>query len=323
MPSRRRTWFLVRMIIYLVVIAILLVNRGEIPWRRLAGTFRQAEQEDPLLRVGGRDLAPRLIDRLLAGYRQDYPDLALEVRSGGTNQALEDLINGRVDVAFLYRPPTPAEQDLFRETAGDTAVVTPVAVGAVLVLAAEGDRTDPLTPAGLAGILAGRTPGPAGPVYLPDPNEGLWDAVRSGLGLPGDLPPAGSPVVFLAGPDAVLAAVRDTGAAGLPGAWCLVSGLALSRDPGEGAPDGLKFLPMQAGPDSAAAAPAYETVATGTYPLHHLLYAACLDTGGRQGGRFVTHLASARGLRQVERAGVVPARQILREIHLSRDPVGE
>jgi hypothetical protein len=63
-------------------------------------------------------------------------------------------------------------------------------------------------------------------------------------------------------------------------------------------------------------------VATGTYPLHHRLYLACRENGSREGGKFLTYLASARGLRQVERAGVVPARQNAREIILTTSPVG-
>ena len=65
---------------------------------------------------------------------------------------------------------------------------------------------------------------------------------------------------------------------------------------------------MRAAPDSAAAAPSYENLAVGAYPLHHVLYAACRGNGSLEGAKFVTHLASARGLRQVERAGVLPAR---------------
>jgi hypothetical protein len=71
------------------------------------------------------------------------------------------------------------------------------------------------------------------------------------------------------------------------------------------------------------ALPTYENVATGVYPLYHSLFIACRENGDREGGMFVTHLSSARGLRQVERAGVVPARQVLREIYLNTNPIGE
>jgi hypothetical protein len=61
---------------------------------------------------------------------------------------------------------------------------------------------------------------------------------------------------------------------------------------------------------------------TGDYPLHHKLYVACRATGGIEGTKFVTHLASDRGQRQVRRAGAVPARNVAREIVITRDPPG-
>lgn len=331
MPSRRRIWFLIRVTFYLVVIAVLFHYRGGVPWRRLTDRFQDGERPAAALRVSGRDLAPALIDRLLAAYVLDYPDQAIQVQGGGTNQALEDLINGRADVAFLYRHPWAAEQDLFRQADGDTAIVVPVAVGAVVVLASATDTTGALSPGLLADVLAGRAPHLPQRVYLPDPNEGLWDALRAALRLPAQMPPPGSPVVFLADPDAVLGAVTDAATASAPTSgtgdggrvWGLVSSLAAGLDPETGPPPGVRFLAGRADPDSAAALPTYENVARGTYPLHHVLLVACRATGGRQGGLFVTHLASDRGLRQVERAGVIPARQVSREIHLTRDPLAE
>ena len=38
---------------------------------------------------------------------------------------------------------------------------------------------------------------------------------------------------------------------------------------------------------------------------------------------FVTYLTSDRGQRQIERAGILPARQTLREIVLTRGPIGK
>ena len=69
--------------------------------------------------------------------------------------------------------------------------------------------------------------------------------------------------------------------------------------------------------------PTYENVATGADPLYVSLYVACRTNGGIQGGKFFTHLVSDRGLRQVERAGCIRARQALRQIYLTTQPVGE
>ena len=102
------------------------------------------------------------------------------------------------------------------------------------------------------------------------------------------------------------------------GAWGLVS----TFDAGLDAAAGTRFVGVVAEAGQVAVAPGAASLATGVYPLHHYLHVACRGAGGLEGGKFVTHLASARGLRQVERAGVVPARLVARTIQLTRDPVG-
>jgi hypothetical protein len=72
-----------------------------------------------------------------------------------------------------------------------------------------------------------------------------------------------------------------------------------------------------------AAAPGYEEIAYGEYPLIHHLIAACRAGGSIEGSMFVTYLTSDRGQRQIERAGVLPARHTLREIVLTRGPIGK
>ncbi len=323
MPSRRRTWFLIRITIYLVVLAILLIYRGGVPWKRLVAHLKTPTQPAAsTLVVSGSDLAPGLINQLLADYGQDYPDLTIEIKGGSTNQALEDLINSQADVAFLYRLPSPLEQTLFQQVTGDTAIVTPIAIGAILVAATAGDGTRSLTPAQLDTALAGRLPG-LRRIFMSDPNEGLWDVLRENLNLTEDLPPAGSPVVFLPDSVEVLAAVATAAAADERGVWGLVSSLVLPQGAETAPPQGVRFLPSRVSTDSLPAEPTYENVATGRYPLHHVLWVACRSTGDPEGGRFVTHMAAGRGLRQVERAGVVPARAMLREIYLSRKPLGK
>lgn len=299
--TRRRTWFYVRVAIYLAVVAALLLSRGEVSWRRL---FSGLKTDAPAtLTIGGRSLAPQLIDRLVLQYRQDYPQLEIRIAAGGTNQALEAVANGLADVAFLSRPPTAAEQRTLLQVRNDTLLVEPVAVGAIEVLAGAACDTAPVSLEQLRdAVLAGSRP-----VYVPEPNEGLWDALRASLDLAAADPPPGSPVVFVADEAAVVAAVAAD-----PQGWGLVSSLAVTDD-------GPRRL--RVGPE--AALPGYEAVATGSYPLFHRLSVACLSGGGIEAGKFVTHLASGRGARQVERAGVVPAAQVMREIVLTREPLGQ
>ncbi len=316
MPSRKRTWFLVRIAVYIAVIAGLYLYRGGVPWRQFLRSLGASTRPSGTLTVAGCDLAPRLADRLLAGYGRDYPDLTIVRQGGGTNQALEDLLGGAADVALLYRRPSLQEQEWFRQADGDTAIVVPVAVGATLLLVPAGGEAPALAPADLGELIAGRRPQLCSRLYTTDPNEGLWEAVRADLGLDGPERPEGSPVVFLADAAAVTEAVRND-----DGAWGLLGSLALAGDGLAGPPAGLAYLAMRAAPDSAAAAPNRENLASGDYPLHHMLYAACRAGGGIEGAKFVTWLASGPGLRQVGRAGEVPARLVARTIQLSRDPV--
>jgi ABC-type phosphate transport system substrate-binding protein len=127
--------------------------------------------------------------------------------------------------------------------------------------------------------------------------------------------PAGR-VVFLKDDAAVLEALRQDGRA-------LGLASSLFRASETGAED-ARALPVQ--PDSAGARavlPADEEVGTARYPLYHYLYVACRAHGGAEANKFVTHLTSARGQRQVERSGFLPARRYPREIILSTNPVGE
>jgi ABC-type phosphate transport system substrate-binding protein len=308
MTSRRRTWFLIRLAVYIAAIAVLFVARSGVdlrPMRRLLSTGSAA---DSALTIAGRDLAPALIDELLADYRRDYPTLAITLTVGSTNQSLENLLNRQADVAFLYRPPTASEQAQLRAVDGDTAEVIPVAVGGLAVITADAAATRSLTVAQIAATVAGHGDG-AGRMYIPDANEGAWDALRLKLGLASEDSAAG--VVFLADAKAVVdAVVADPGTLGLVSTFTLPDDARVRR------------VTVSAAPGVTAAAPTFTNLVTGAYPLYHWLYVACRTRGGIQGTKFVTHLASARGQRQVEHAGIVPARQVAREIILTHEPLG-
>ncbi len=308
MTSRRRTWFLVRMAIYVAVIATLALVRGGVGWRRIAGTLG-ADHGHPSLVIAGRDLAPALVDELVGKYRLDYPDLEVTVHGGGTNQALQDLINGRADVALLYRMPDADEVQLFRAADGDTAIVVPVAMGGIVLLAPLHGDTAALPLPELEAFLAGSPSSLKTPLYAPDPNDGLWRAFR---GVP--QPATTSRVVLLADAGAVLAAARDGG-----GALGLASTLTL---PGDLAAAGVRAVPVIVDDEPAPVAPSDENLAAGRYPLQVRLYAACRATGSIEATKFLTHLAGGRGQRQVERAGYLPDSRVLRDIVLTRRPVG-
>jgi ABC-type phosphate transport system substrate-binding protein len=334
MAPRRRIWLLVRVAIYLSVIVGLILYRGGIPWKQFKTALEGAGNEHPTLTVAGRDLAPTLLERLAVEYQHDYPALTFNLLPGGTNQALEALLSREADVAFTYRLPTAAEQELFRAADGDTAVVLSVGVGGLVLLAGSEAGTGPVTMAALAAALAlpaganAELPGGLAPfcerLYACDPNEGSWDAFRAGLGLAaagddnsGVAPAAGDRIIFLADPAAVVAAVAND-----PRSWGLVSTLDGGFDAAAGPPAGTRFVGVVAAEGKLPMSPNATNIASGDYPLHHFLYVACRGAGSLEGGKFLTHLATARGLRQVERGGVIPARMMARTIQLTRDPIG-
>jgi ABC-type phosphate transport system substrate-binding protein len=318
MVSRRRVWFLIRVTIYLAVIGGLILWRGGVDWRRLLHGLRGAPAETGVVSVSGRALAPDLIDRLVEFYRRDYPGVVVELSGGGTNQALEDLFNDRADVAFLYRSPSAAEQALFRELKGDSIVVFPVAVAGAVLLAGSDAPADGLTVAQLREALEGTRSPPWAHLYVPDANEGLWDAVRARLGVADRYLPALANVVFLKDPAAVLEAVaRD------PEAWGLASTFVIATD-SLGVPTvSARIVRLRTDDSAPPVLPTRENVAAGAYPLYHELLVSCVASGDLAGAKFVTQLASARGQRQVERAGALPARQVAREVYLTREPVAE
>jgi ABC-type phosphate transport system substrate-binding protein len=316
MISRNRIRFLIRMVVYITVVVLLYQNRGGFHWQQMLDTVRGSKKNDTSLTLAGGDLAPDLIDRLVVHYRQDYPDLEISVSAGGTNKALEDLLNGRAGAAFTFRRPSPDEENLFRSIDGDTSIVVPVALAGIALIAGKAAGKDPITLDGIRRLLDGDAAGRCDRLYAPDPNEGLLDAVRASLDLSGPSP-AAPLIIYLADAPSVLEAVRRDDRA-----WGIVSSLNVPLNL-DTIVEGVHLVPLNAGPNNESVLPTYENVATGDYPLNHYLFLVCRENGNRQGGKFLTHLATPRGLRQVERAGIVPAKLVLREINLTTTPVGQ
>jgi ABC-type phosphate transport system substrate-binding protein len=318
-----KSWLRYRVFIYAAVAIGVFLYRNHIDWTRLAPWSGDQEGADPTLVLTGSDLAPGLVDILIEHFRRDYPDLDVTIRPGGTNQALEDLLNGHTDVAFLSRPPTPPEQNLFRQVDGDTAIVVPVGVGAVMILA--GSESSPgkrpgggpvaVTREQLAGLMAGDMQQLGDRLYAADPNLGHWAAAAQLVGRDPE-PTDTATVVYLADEEQVARAVaNDPRALGLTVSFDLPAAMDSTTGPA--------IVPVWGPADDHGALPNYESVATGAYPLYVSLFVACRAEGNLQGGKFVTHLASGRGQRQIERAGCIPARQVPHEVFLTNQAVGQ
>jgi ABC-type phosphate transport system substrate-binding protein len=266
--------------------------------------------------VAGLDLAPVLIPRLVDTYQRLYPELDIRMQRGGTRQALEDLFNRRADVAFLSRPMTNEEISVV-QAIGDTALSFPIALGAIAVLIPREATIDSLPVSDLRDWIRnaggeGTPPESASRrhIYAPDPNLGLWTALTEQLDLPETL---GESVIWLATDHDVATAVGND-RLGLGFASLLALPEDLDRI-------GVRTLRITASADAAAVIPEEGEVATGGYPLYHYLYAACRPEGGATASGFVSFLHSGRGQRLVAREGFLPARDVPREIHLTRQPV--
>jgi ABC-type phosphate transport system substrate-binding protein len=327
----RKSWLRYRVILYTVVAVGVFLYRNHIDWNRFTALFQGQQQGEPTLVLAGRDLAPGLVDILVDHYGRDYPRLDIRTLPGGTNQALEDLVNRRADVAFLSRPPTPDEQDLFRHVDGDTAIVEPVGLGGILLLA--GSDTFPgaqsssalpgLTVEQLGGLMAGDMQEYGDRFYAADPNLGHWAAAAKLVGR-APYPVDETTVVYLANDREVARAVaNDPRSLGMVVSFDLPAAPQRTLPVGQEAAAGPGIVPLVGGPGGEKTDPTYENVASGAYPLFVSLFVACRTNGGIQGGKFLTHLASGRGQRQIERAGCIPAKQVLREIYLSTEALGE
>jgi ABC-type phosphate transport system substrate-binding protein len=315
--SRHRpSWLLPRVAFYLLVVVVVLWLRGPGLKRTGGGVgFRLAEESDTVktITLTGLELAPELIPYLVSSYEWRFPELRVNVEEGGTARALEALVNRRAAVGLLYRPPTREEKSIVMSAASDSVLYFPIALGGIEVLAHDGSGPDSLRVDELRRALRGETNPSFDRIYAPDPNQGLWDALRHSLGLPGEAAAPDS-VVFLENERAVVEAViADARGIGI------ASTLSLPDTVGA---MGVHAVALRPDRGKAAVQPAYEKIGYGEYPLFHYLYVACLANGSVRGAMFVTHLTSDRGQRQVERAGFLPARQTARPIVITRHPPG-
>ena len=105
-PSLGRRILHVRIWIYVAAILVLLVMRMSPGFRSRFHRASLQTSSSRVLTLAGMDLAPVLIPRLVAEYRNLYPNLDLRLHSGGTRQALQELANRQADLAFLNRLPT-------------------------------------------------------------------------------------------------------------------------------------------------------------------------------------------------------------------------
>ncbi len=325
MGLNRKSWNRYRVVIYTVIAVTIFTYRSQFDWSRLTAPFQNPAPTNTSLVIAGHDLAPAVIDNLALRYHRDYPALELTLLGGGTHLALENLVNKQAAVAFLTRPPTPAEQDLFRQVDGDTAIVEPVAVGGLLLLAGaevlvlSPDATTGLTTTQVGSLLNGDLQGLCDRFYAADPNYGHWAAAAQLLGR--DPEPSDAPTVtYLAtDQDVVRAVTNDPRALGMVVSFDLPSVSASTFTSAADSAPGPRLVPIS-GPDgSPPVAPTYENVASGDYPLFVSLMVACRTNGGIEGAKFVTHLASGPGQRQIERTGCIPARRVLREVILKTE----
>jgi ABC-type phosphate transport system substrate-binding protein len=315
--SRHRpSWLLARVAFYLLIVVVLFMLRGPAFKETGGGVgFRLSSESDTVktITLAGVELAPELLPVLVDSYEFQFPGLKVRLAEGGTARALEELVNGRAAVGLLYRRPTREERAIVLSSAADSVLSFPIALGGIELLARNDSGVDSLSVDQLRRTLRGEPGAGFERIYAPDPNQGLWDALRSCLGFSIDAPVPDS-VTFLADEKSVVEAVMAD-----PRSIGVASTLSLP-DTVEQA--GVHAVAVRPDGGSAAARPEYARIGYGEYPLFHYLYAACLANGSVRGAMFVTYLTSDRGQRRVERAGFLPARQTARTIVITRQPLG-
>jgi len=292
---------------------VVFVLRGQQAQRGIG--FRLPNESDTVttIKLVGRELAPNVVARMVANYEREYPKLHVVVGDGGSVRALEAIANRQAGVGLLYRPPTADEQKLIKSAVGDTVVYFPIALGGIAAVANVTLPADSVALDDLRGILRNEPADGIEMLYAPDPNQGLWGAFLEELGY-GEGSVETARVTFLKDETQVLEAVAaDPASIGIASTMTLPDTLGVL---------GLRTLRVLPDTGSVAFEPGYEQIGYGEYPLYHYLYAACLSNGSIRAAMFVSHLTSDRGQRQVERAGVLPARQTMRQIYLTRKPVG-
>lgn len=308
-------FLLLRVALYLTVVVALLLWRDRLPVGSLLDHLRASQQKEKVLTLGGCELAQPLVERVVAHYRRDYPDLHIRLQGGGTNQALEALLNGDCTAAFLYRPVRVAEQNLFLAAGRDSVVDRPIALGALVFLSGASSLIDSLTLEEVQGFFTSPGSSAIEHIYAPDPNFGLWDALRERLAVvPSEdrVPPG---VIFLKDTAAVAqAVVADARSVGVASTFSL---------PFDGAPTDTRILSLSVDGSEPAVAPGRSEVASSSYPLYHYLYIAIRKHEDIQAVMFVTHMTSGKGQRQIQRAGYLPAKLMPMEVQLTTHPLGD
>jgi ABC-type phosphate transport system substrate-binding protein len=324
-PKRRPNRPFVWVAFYAAVIAAVFVIRGQMERPGTGLRFSAESDTVKTITLAGLELAPDLVPQIIKKYQDLYPQLHVIPEDGGTVRALEALANRRAAVGLLYRLPTRDERALVRAAVNDTVLCFPVALGGVAILANALSGVESFAMDDLRRLARDEADPRFDRLYAPDPNQGLWDAFRISLGvyeeaarLPASATPEYERITFLKDEAAVIEAVLAD-----PRGLGIASTLSMPDSLPEFA-DGRAVRAVPVLPDTGLVPvePGYEQIGYGEYPLYHYLYVACLGNGSTRGSMFVTHLTSDRGQRHVERAGYLPARQSIRQIYLTRHPLG-
>lgn len=212
-----------------------------------------------------------------------------------------------------------------RSAVNDSVLCFPIALGGIVLVANSLSGVESITMDDLRRLARDQKDSRFDRLYIPDPNQGVWDAFRQSLGVSENVAfPGGKPaaalqnITFLKDDDAVLEAVLAD-----PRGLGLASTLNLPDSLPELAADrAIYTVPVLPDTGLVPVEPGYAQIGYGEYPLYHYLYVACLAHGSIRASMFVTHLTSDRGQRHVERAGFLPARQVMRPVYLTRKPLG-
>lgn len=267
--------------------------------------------------VKGEDAAGKMIRRESQSFMALYPKASIAVDEGGAKAAIAALNEGRVRIAVMNRPITPAEDSIIRANGGQ-AKEYKIAYDGLAVIVNPANRVKRLDFAQLADIFSGKATSwqklggnidKLVPV-IPGPNMGHYEYFQKLVLNGGNYAAKSYPCSTTA---QIVELVKSH-----PSAVGLVSMTALYRDWDVWPPvkeSGIKALDIAQVKESGYFFPDQKTVYEGNYPLSHPLYLYVNDVLERTFSEgmsslahgFITYVSSAEGQKLVAQQGFVPA----------------
>ncbi|MBL8920530.1 MAG: phosphate ABC transporter substrate-binding protein [Myxococcaceae bacterium] len=247
------------------------------------------------LTIKGSDTMVTLVQRWARTFREQNPDVRIQVTGGGSGTGLAALVEGSTDLAMSSRPLAPVEVERLTAKTGHAPAVISVARDGVTFFVHPSNPITSMTPGRLASVLLGdvaRWSELGGPdrriiLYTRETTSGTSEYVRASLLSHQDFAPLSQP---------------------LPGTGAVVN--AVSREPFALGFGGAAFAkgvrPLAVEVDGQAVAPTPDAVRSGRYPFTRAVTFVFARPPSGDARRFVEWVLSDEGQALAVAAGFFP-----------------